>query len=268
MLQVNKKYNWFSLETENSTIMSALVERWKNTLDSNLKESVFHQFIHDHAGFFFGNDNCYLTISKLKLGCDYETDFVNVIDQRSNGIIYELIEIEKPNSKLFTTSGVPAKDLSSAMQQIRDWKRFLIENKAWFKKYLPSQTTRVINNSGVIFTIIIGRRSENALEIEKRNQIANELRINIRSFDYLTDLLERKRFFNDACLDVNSELWLENQIENPFYKAINDSKWRKFCSTKFNWTHFYKNNCEEIIKIRDYNDLIHDFLNSSISVEK
>ena len=119
--------------------------------------------------------------------------------------------------------------------------------------------------TGVIFTIIIGRRTENTLEIEKRNQIAGELKINIRSFDYLTDLLERRRFFNDACLDINSGLCLENQIENPFYKAINDSKWRKFCSSKFNWTHFYKNSCSEIIKIRDYNNLMQNFLNNSIA---
>ncbi|MCM0196076.1 MULTISPECIES: Shedu anti-phage system protein SduA domain-containing protein [Bacteroides] len=267
MIQFHRKYNWISLETENSIIISTLVERWKNMLDSNLKESAYHEFIHDNAGFFFGNDNCYLTISKLKLGSDYETDFINVIDQRSNGIIYELIEIEKPNSKLFTTGGAPAKDFSNAIQQIRDWKRFLMENKTWFKKYLPSQTIRVVSNPGVIFTIIIGRRTENSLEIEKRNQIADELKINIRSFDYLTDLLERRRFFNNACLDINGELWLENQIENPFYKAISDSKWRKFCSSKFNWTHFYKNSCKEIVKIRDYNNLIHDFLNNSTSEE-
>ncbi len=265
MIENNKIYNWESLEVENSPIIAGLVDSWKNMLNSNLKESDFHKFICDHAGFFFGSDNCYLTISKLKLGSDHETDFVNVIDQRSNGIIYELIEIEKPNSKLFTTSGVPAKDFSNAIQQIRDWKRYLIENKTWLKKYLPSQTTRIINNPGVIFTIIIGRRTENTLEIEKRNQIAGELKINIRSFDYLTDLLERRRFFNDACLDINSGLCLENQIENPFYKAINDSKWRKFCSSKFNWTHFYKNSCSEIIKIRDYNNLMQNFLNNSIA---
>jgi hypothetical protein len=262
MIEKDKIYNWISLEEKSSTIISSLVQRWEGMLSSNLKESEYHQFIYNHAGFFFGNNNCYLTISKLKLGCDYETDFVNVIDQRSNGIIYEFIEIEKPSSKLFTTNGVPAKDLSNAIQQIRDWKRFLIENKASFKKYLPSQTTRVINNAGIIFTIIIGRRTDNALEIEKRNQIADESRVNIRSFDYLTDLLKCRKFSNHACLDIDKELWMENQIENPFYKAINDSQWRRFCSTKFSWTHFYKNNCEEIIKLRDYNKLILEFTNN------
>lgn len=57
MIQFHRKYNWISLETENSIIISTLVERWKNMLDSNLKESAYHEFIHDNAGFFFGNDN-------------------------------------------------------------------------------------------------------------------------------------------------------------------------------------------------------------------
>ncbi|MCE1169392.1 MAG: DUF4263 domain-containing protein [Sphingobacteriia bacterium] len=256
MNENHRLYDWISLEEENSEVISSLIQRWENMLNSNLKEQEYHQFINDHAGFFFGNHDCYLTISKLKLGSDYETDFVNVIDQRSNGIIYEFIEIEKPGSSLFASNGVPAKDLNNAVQQIRDWKRFLIENKAWFRKYLPSQTTRIINNAGATFTIIIGRRTNSLFEIEKRNQIADELRINIRSFDYLTDLLKRRKFFNIACLDTDKELWIENQIENPFYKAINDSQWRNFCSKKFNWTHFYKNNCEEIIQLREYNDLI------------
>jgi len=254
-----KTYNWISLEEKNSEIMSSLILRWEDMLNSNLRELEYHKFINDHAGFFFGNYNCYLTISKLKLGSDYETDFVNVIDQRSNGIIYEFIEIEKPSSRLFSSNGIPAKDFNNAIQQIRDWKRYLIENKAWFRKYLPSQTTRIINNAGVTFTLIIGKRTDNPLEIEKRNQIADELRINIRSFDYLTDLLKRRKFFNQACLDTEKGNWIENQIESPFYKAINDSQWRNFCSKKFNWTHFYKNNCEEIIRLRNYNNLISKF---------
>lgn len=52
MIQFHRKYNWISLETENSIIISTLVERWKNMLDSNLKESAYHEFIHDNAGFF------------------------------------------------------------------------------------------------------------------------------------------------------------------------------------------------------------------------
>lgn len=145
--------------------------------------------------------------------------------------------------------------------KIRDWKRFLIEEKSWFRKFLPSQTTRVITNTGVNFSIIIGRRTDNQLEIEKRNQIADEMRISIRSFDSLTDILRKREFFPSAHLDTEKGDFVENQMENPFYKAINDSDWKKFCRNKFNWTHFHKNNYEQILKLREYNDLIKKWKN-------
>ena len=260
MLQ-NKLYDWQSLESENSEIVSSLIQKWEELISQDLTENKYHEFLKEYAGFFFSDYNCYLTISKLKLGSELETDFINIRDQRSNGIVYEFIEIEKPNCKLFNVAGSPGKEFNTAIQQIRDWKRFLIENKDWFRKNLPSQTTRIINNSGVTFTIIIGRRTDNLLEIEKRNQIADELGIQIRSFDYLTDLLRKRKFFNNACLDTEKGEWFENQIENPFCKAINDSKWREFCEKRFTWTHFYKNNCEKIIELREYNDLINKMKN-------
>jgi len=113
-----------------------------------------------------------------------------------------------------------------------------------------------LNNAGVNFTIIIGKRTGYIAEIEKRNQIADENGIQIRSFDYLTDLLRKREFFNHDNLDTGKGELIENQIQNPFYKAINDSSWRKFCSKRFSWTHFYIHNSEQIVALREYNDLI------------
>ncbi|MBL1233205.1 MAG: DUF4263 domain-containing protein [Flavobacteriales bacterium] len=255
-MNLDRKYNWISLESENPGIIKNIISEWETLIEKELPEKDYHEFLKEHAGFFFSDYNCYLTISKLKLSSELETDFINIKDQRSNGLIYEFIEIEKPQSKLFNSNGLPAKDFNSAIQQIRDWKRFLIENKSWFKKYLPTYSTRIISDSCIKFSIIIGRRTYNESEIEKRNQIASELGIEIRSFDYLTDLLRKRKFYNQGCLDSEKGEIIENQIENPFSKAITDSEWRKFCSRKFNWTHFYKNNCEEIVKLRKYNNLI------------
>lgn len=259
-MQLNKVQDWSELHTSKKNILNGVVSAWESMLVKHLNEKDYHEFLKNHAGFFFSDFNCYLTISKLKLGSELETDFINIRDNRSNGITYEFIEIEKPGSKLFTKNGVPAKDFNNAIQQIRDWKRFLIENKNWFRKYLPSQTTRVLNNAGVNFTIIIGRRNGDLTEIEKRNQIADEIGVQIRSFDYLTDLLKRQEFINYANLGIEGGSWYENQIENPFYKAISDSKWRQFCSKNFSYTHFYMHNCESILKLREYNVLFQKFL--------
>jgi hypothetical protein len=256
-------YDWASLENRNKAIHERINGEWQALLDGNYKESAYHRFISRHAGFFFSDFNCYLSISKLKLGSEYEADFVNIRDKRSNGIQYEFIEIEKPSSPLFTKVGIPSNDLNNALQQIRDWKRFLIDDKSFFRKFLPANSTRVITNSFLKFRIIIGRRTENDFINDKRNQIAAEAGVEIRSFDYLTDLLQIRQFYNYPCLNSDWGDYVENQLENPFAMAITDSKWKTFCRGGINITHFYKNNLIDIIKLRKYNTLFKVFANNN-----
>lgn len=255
-------HDWISLENKNSSIYDKIKSNWQNLLDANNKELIYHKYISNYAGFFFSDFYNYITISKLKLGSEYEVDFVNIKDQRSNGIQYEFIEIEKPSSPLFTKSGIPSNDLNCALQQVRDWKRFLIDDKAFFKKFLPGNNTRVITDSIVKFTIIIGRRTNNDFIIDKRNQIAAESNIEIRSFDYLTDKLRKRQFFNYPCLDSKWGDFIENQLENPFAMAISDSEWKKFCRKRICTTHFYSSNLIEIIEMRKNNKLFKEFQNS------
>ena len=101
------------------------------------------------------------------------------------------------------------------------------------------------------FTIIIGRRNESNINIEKRNQIAQETNIEIRSFDYLTNLLDRNENDVYPCLDSNYGDEYERSLTNPLHKAITDSDWKKFCQNKITITHFYKNNLEEIINLKN-----------------
>ena len=121
----NQIYNWASLKKENSHILTEIISKWTELLNSNLPEADYHEFIKEHAGFFFSGFDRYMTISKLKLGSEFETDFVNIKDQRSNGIIYEFIEIEKPSSKLFTQNGTPAKDFNNALLNSISKRNFL-----------------------------------------------------------------------------------------------------------------------------------------------
>lgn len=143
--------------------------------------------------------NSYLAISKLKLGSEYETDFVIVKEGYSNGTIYELIEIESPHTALFDKSGKPTAKFNAALQQIRDWKRFLINNKPIFKRILPTTNTRIISNSRLRFKIIIGRRTHDLDQLEKRRQISEEENIEIISFDRLTEIAQNRCcFWNDS----------------------------------------------------------------------
>jgi hypothetical protein len=186
----------------------------------------------------------------LKLGSELETDFVTLTDGFSNGNKFELIELKQPNARLFTDNGIITSDLNKATQQVRDWKRWLIDNPSWFKKYLPTLSTRVISQSHLTFKIIIGRRITNPIEIEKRNQIAHEIGAEIRSFDYLTDYFKTREFYPTASLESGNE-GLEEKGADPFYKAFTDSKWKKFCKNgKLAAFHFYSSHCIDLVKSR------------------
>ncbi len=235
-------------------------KEWNIMLDKNLTERHYHKFLIDNAGLFLGNENCHLVISKLKLGSDFETDFVTISDGFSNGNRFELIEIKQPETKLFTEKGIVSADFNQAIQQIRNWKRWLIDNRTWFKNYLPTINTRVISNSQLRFKIIIGRRLTNPLDIEKRNQIADEIGAEIRSFDYLTDKFKKRIFKHTTWLEGDKEDYGE-LLANPFYKAFSDSEWKQFCnSEQISGSHFYSHHCESILKYRKYNDKIKENL--------
>lgn len=241
--------NWYN---NHPTKVKNIIAEWDNILSQDSPERIYQTFLSDHAGLFFGNENCHLVISRLKLGSELETDFVTLTDGFSNGNVFELIEIKQPSAKLFTDKGTMTYDFNRAIQQIRDWKRWLIDNKTWFKNFLPTNSTRVQSDSNLKFKIIIGRRQSNPFDIEKRNQIAEEIGAEIRSFDYLTDKLKSRQFYPNAWLSDDIDNY-EEQLANPFYKSTTDSEWKIFCkSQRVAGSHFYSHHYLDIIEDRKY----------------
>lgn len=113
----------------------------------------------DNLGMFLDPDlNSLQVISKLMLGADYETDFVVIHEGASEGIIYELIEIESLHISAYTKKGQPYGRLTHAVQQIENWQQWMLENRYLFTKMLPNFNKRIIRDSNLRFTIVIGRR--------------------------------------------------------------------------------------------------------------
>lgn len=228
----------------------------------SLKERDYHAYLAEHPAIFLAPYECYLVVSKLKLGSEYETDFVTMQEGYSAGMKYTLYEIESPNTALFDSKGRPSQALNTALQQIRDWKRFLINDKSFFKKYFPTSNTRVITNSQLKFKIIIGRRLTSALDIEKRRQISELENVEILSYDRL---LERSKgysmFFNEGSIASAQMLNISrnklNELANPFYRCTKDSEWRAICNKGTN--HFYSRMIDNILDVRNYNGFFDKF---------
>ena len=140
---MKKIYDWNKFI--NSNIHKQIIHEWETLLsNTKLKEKDYHAFLMAHPGIFLTGPRSYLVVSKLKLGSFYETDFVIVNEGFSEGTQYNLIEIETPHRKLFDSSGKPTAKLNSALQQIRDWRRFLIDHRTSMKNAFPTLTTRVM----------------------------------------------------------------------------------------------------------------------------
>ena len=259
--------NWENiLKTETN---KSILKDWEKLLENTeLKERDYHSFLFSNPFFFLTILESYLVISKLKLGSEYETDFVVVKEGYSDGTIYEFIEIESPHTKLFDSSGKPSAKFNSALQQIKDWKRFLKNEKSFFKKFLPTTSTKIINESKIKFKIIIGRSPITEEETEKRRQYAEENDIEILSFDRLTNQLKNRRHFDNepsiysAQMDYLEDMSKKNQLANPFFECVTDSTWKKICR-KGHTKHFYTNYLDEILKNRTYSKYLEEFKNKN-----
>lgn len=257
-------YEWTKLEEEGKYLLDKIEIRWKKLLHGKEKEEVYQSFISEYAGFFFGNiTECYFSISKLRLGADYITDFIYCIDEHSNGLTYNFVEIETPHYPPFTKKGNPSARLSNAIQQIMSWKSWIKNNRDEVRKLLPAIGHRVYRNPNIRFIIIIGNRSNSKKWIERRFDISEELKISIRSFDYLSDLL-KKRMIDNYVWEFSAELMqldssVLNGLANPFYTAYTDSSWRRIISEMSPYTHFTPYNAEILLKYRRYNELFNEF---------
>jgi hypothetical protein len=254
-------YDWTTFPK--TKLFSDIIAEWEKLLDdTSLNELEYHSFLKKTPGIFLTFLESYLVVSKLKLGSDYETDFVVIEEGYSDGTIYELIEIESPHTKLFDQKGNPTTKLNTALQQIRDWKRFLANNKNEFKKIFPTTSTKVLKDSKLRFKIIIGRRSEDLEHLEKRRQIVELEKVEIISFDRLTDLAKRRGRFSEVAEIYAAQMdsisyELKNELANPFYNCTTDSEWRSIC--RKGHFHIYTNMISEILNIRTYNEYFNEF---------
>lgn len=166
------------------------IKEYKSLLDSGVKEEVIHQFLAEHAYFFngtvrtFGHSPMY---SKVKLGDDYETDFC-YMDPTSFGPVWNFIELERPDHRLFTKNGDETSELKHGIRQVRDWNEWVSENKKYAEKLMPLIAYPQS-------TLIIGRRrelTENPKLMHRLKRINYELRMSmeIRTFDSLASNAE------------------------------------------------------------------------------
>lgn len=260
------RFEWDKLDDEARSIVEDILKDWLELLTRKHKEEIYHKFLSEHAGFFLKyQTEVNLFISKLRFGADFITDFVVGRDQHSDGLWYELIEIETPHEPPFNQKGNPSARLSVAIQQVQNWRRWIIDNRREVRKLFPSygvRTSKIDPNFN--FKIIIGTRENSEKWLERRNDLANQLGIKIRSFDYFTDSLLTKFFPNSCGFGSTEEGYLtsveRNMLANPFCVAYSDATWRKIVSEPRYVHHFFCMNAKALLENNSYNWRYNEFV--------
>lgn len=256
----DKIYPWSILEDDGSNIIDNIYKKWEDLLSENNQEEVYHDFIANHAGFLLCDSfSRLIAISKLRLGADYAIDFAVARENYSRGLYWEIIEIETPATSPFIKRGSPSSRLTTAIQQIHDWKRWLIDNRREAERLFPANGLRAERKPNFKFTIIIGNRKNSEIWLHKRNQLSDELKIEIRSFDYLGDIFKNRVYRNHVYLGSAESKKLNdhqtNQLANPFFKAYTEKGWRLLLrDSKIGGSHFVPRAIEQILVYRQYNE--------------
>jgi hypothetical protein len=170
------------------------VAEYVDLLDSQVTENKVQAFLASHSYFFHMLllDVCYPypLYSKVRLGSDFETDFVSFI-LSSFGPEWRFAEIESPKQRLFTAGGDPSAPLSHAIQQVRDWIRWCEENINLARKLMPGLQYPMA-------FVFLGRRSELTPTIKEKLRQMNHQHnaIRVRTLDSLCRCSSQREVFH------------------------------------------------------------------------
>ncbi len=203
---------WFYRENETANIWkhpfdSSLVEREVTELATGLndgwRESDVQEFLKPRPYLFDGlyrHGHGTFVFSEFKFGTEYIADWV-IGSGHSGGIMWDLIELECPQSLPFMKDGRFAKPTRKGINQIRDWRRWIGKNIAYVEKSRSQHGLGLFDISArASGIVVVGRRSlysshEGVSRYnEARAMCSEESQINVISYD---TLIERMRFYID-----------------------------------------------------------------------
>ncbi len=189
-----------------TAIDNSLIEAFKTVLDSpppagRQKEQVVQDFLEKHTVLIPTPNrlNHHLhfqsVVSKFPLGTELATDYL-YITKSSDTWRITLVELENPEKSIFTSDTrrtTTSAEFNAALNQVRSWKHFLVDNKDEVLRRLepllqPANMRR--NPVEFHYQLIIGRSADKNLTPERKRHIRgliDETGIEIMTFDQLVD---------------------------------------------------------------------------------
>jgi hypothetical protein len=125
-------------------------------------------------------------LDRPRLGSEFVPDFL-LASITSVGFRWAMVELESPNEKALTKAGLPAKKLSEALKQIRDWRTWLTDNVAYARGELGLKDI----DANCPAYIIIGRRGSLDPKQVKTYRALSADGTTVMSYDRLLEQMNR-----------------------------------------------------------------------------
>lgn len=142
---------------------------------------------------------------QVRLADKFVADFV-IGGVTSMGMLWRLVELESPTARLVLNDGQPSANLRKAVQQIRDWRRWIERH---FHTARDPEDRGGTGLEGVRQNppglIIIGRDNSAAPTEMMRNEFLEESRIEIRTYDWLVRAAASRPPMRIGALDIELE---------------------------------------------------------------
>jgi hypothetical protein len=168
--------------------ISGLVERFTDVVDTAEREEDIQKFLAANPYILAEQlPHCHFVIPKFRFGGKYVSDFL-LPEMASSGTTWILVELEPANTQLVTRSGHLAERVRQGLQQVKDWRDWLMDNR--------DEAIRAQNRNGlgleemedVCGWVVVGRRNQvNDRFNQLRNQVWRESRIQIMTYDRLIE---------------------------------------------------------------------------------
>lgn len=157
--------------------------------------------------------DAHYVVCEFPFGSDYRADFV-VLGGYSGGWEIHFIELEPPDAPLFTKSGVMAKRLNGAVNQVDSWRMFIEQNRQEVLRELSKyamnhdllrgpSTAEPTDSVGwrlshpktslhVYYDIVIGRRANlNRSELVKKAAFGSNHNIEVMTYDRFLPVIRK-----------------------------------------------------------------------------
>lgn len=179
-------YDFLDFHVPYHNISYAKVRRFKALLNANPTERLIQEFLEKNpevVAAHLGAHAVYV-VPKPRFGTHYEADF-GIAECNSAGTFWTLVELERPSIKPFRKDGRPTAKLTHAIEQVKEWRRFIRANRDYCQRSRRKGGLGLEDISNRSWGVIVmGRRPDYSHEpFEWRKELEEEHLIKIMSYD-------------------------------------------------------------------------------------